>query len=61
MTCCDAAGYNARRVRPGTCAAARGLCVQTTMLRFYNTLSGKLEEFQPLEPACAGRAGRVRM
>ncbi|MCH7986912.1 MAG: hypothetical protein IH847_10065, partial [Acidobacteria bacterium] len=31
------------------------------MLRFYNTLSGKLEEFQPLEPACAGRAGRVRM
>ncbi|MFB3140357.1 MAG: class I tRNA ligase family protein, partial [Candidatus Acidiferrales bacterium] len=25
------------------------------MLRFYNTLSGKLEEFQPLE------AGRVRM
>ncbi len=25
------------------------------MLRFYNTLSGKLEEFQPLQ------AGRVRM
>jgi cysteinyl-tRNA synthetase len=30
-------------------------------VRLYNTLSGKVEEFQPLEPATAGKPGRVRM
>ena len=30
-------------------------------MRLYNTLSGKVEAFQPLEPATAGKPARVRM